>query len=492
MPISHFSIKALILIGCYVIQFMLNQQFVQLDKFEASTTLLDYLRLDKKLTGSKEGCASGDCGACTVTIAEPTPITGKLRYKSINSCICLLGSLHGKQVITVDGLRPDHQTLHPVQQAMVDKHASQCGFCTPGFVMSLFALSKSKTTINRPQIIESIDGNLCRCTGYRPIIDAATTLLESPYSDQFDQAEDDTLSSLKSIKALTKNKIENNDDDFLIPQSADELAELLQLNPTAKLLAGGTDLGLEITQGLQQFETIIYLGQVAELTTIKDNNNSLSIGAALSYTEAESILCDLYPDLIEHLNRLGSLQIRNVATIGGNVANASPIGDMPPVLMALNADLVLQKGSQLRTISINDFYTGYKETCLEIGEFIREIIIPKNKPNHHLNIYKVSKRHADDISAVCAAFYIKVNNDKFESARIAFGGMAATVKRASHCEQALLNQIINTKTLEQAKSEILKDFQPLDDVRATQTYRLLIAQNLLQRLFTTMSGLHDV
>jgi xanthine dehydrogenase small subunit len=473
-----------------VIQFILNRQLVQLNQFEASATLLDYLRLDKKLTGTKEGCASGDCGACTVTIAEPNPLTGKLRYKSLNSCICLLGSLHGKHVITVDGLRPDHQTLHPVQQAMVDQHASQCGFCTPGFVMSLFALSKSKTNINRPQIIESIDGNLCRCTGYRPIIDAATTLLASPYSDQFDQTEKETLKILESIPPVENQPI--TDSNFLFPQTADELAELLQLNPNAKLLAGGTDLGLEITQGLQQFETIIYLGQVAELTSFKENDQTLSIGAALSYTEAESILSDLYPDLNEHLNRLGSLQIRNVATIGGNVANASPIGDMPPVLMALDADLVLQKGNQLRTLSINNFYTGYKETCLEIGEFIREIIIPKNKPNHHLKIYKVSKRHADDISAVCAAFYLEINKGKVKSARIAFGGMAATVKHASHCEQALLNQTINAKTLEQAKSEIIKDFQPLDDVRATKKYRLLIAQNLLQRLFTTLSGLEDV
>ena len=468
-----------------MIQFILNNKKIEINRLKADTTLLDYLRLDAGLKGTKEGCASGDCGACTVVVAALNDDQSDLSYISVNACICLLGSLHGKQVITVEGLMPKEQDLHPIQQSMVEHHASQCGFCTPGFVMSVFALSKQaylaeNQPIGHDLIVENIDGNLCRCTGYRPIIDAAKDVLADPIDDAFNQNKRETIALLKFIMSSSE---EQSDENFLIPATVADLANKIFENPDARLLAGGTDLGLDITQGLQVLDKIIYLGKVKELNQIKETDSTLTIGAAVSYERAEKKLSAYYPDFTLHLHRLGSKQIRNVGTIGGNIANASPIGDMPPTLVAIDASLVLQKGEQQRTVKINDFYTAYKQTVLEAGEFLREIIIPKNKPDHQLKIYKVSKRHADDISAICAAFYMGVKNQKIISCRIAMGGMAATVKRADSCEETLLNQALTMDTLEQAKKAILKDYQPLDDVRASREYRLLMAQNLLQRLF---------
>ncbi len=509
-----------------MIQFILNHGLIQLDDL-ADKTLLDFLRLDKNLTGSKEGCASGDCGACTVVVAEPDKSGAALEYKSLNSCICLLGSMHGKQVITVDALRSSSDALHPVQQVMVDEHGSQCGFCTPGFVMSLFAMQKqtscksggvlllkahqepksmqglaqqdavaveardnvskahpptftssfdNKIKVERSEVVKGIDGNLCRCTGYRPIIDAGVSVLNQSFTDDFDKMSQQTLEILKHIaSAETEN--------FFIPETIEALADLVLQNPEVKLLAGGTDLALDITQGLQSLDKVIYIGQVKTLKQISETDDAITIGAAVTYQECGERLAQEYPTLRNHLERFASTQIRNVGTIGGNVANASPIGDMPPVLVALDASLVLQKGSETRTVKIDDFYTGYKQTVLQEGEFLRDIVIQKNKANHTLSVYKISKRHADDISAICAAFYIHIEDGNIASVRIGMGGMAATVKRAINCEKYLKGQSLNRETLEKAKVEITTDFEPLNDVRASREYRLLMAQNLLERLF---------
>jgi len=472
-----------------VIQFILNQSLVQLKTIQADTTLLDYLRLQANLKGSKEGCASGDCGACTVVIASPNQQGNSLEYKTLNSCICLLGSLHGKQVITVDGLKDKSGKLHPVQQAMVDHHASQCGFCTPGFVMSIFAMYKQKKgqglnlnqglAFSHDDIINHLDGNLCRCTGYRPIIDAAHSVLKNADSDNFDKYENEEKKVLTCLNTI--QKAQNN--YFFIPQTINELTDTIANHPTVKLLAGGTDLALGITQGLQKLEKIVYLGNVAELKALSINENEVVIGSAVTYEGCAKALINEYPILETHLNRLGSLQIRNVATIGGNIANASPIGDMPPVLLALNAQLTLQKGSKKRKVSMDDFYIGYKQTILQAGEFIRDIHIPRSQANHYLTVYKITKRHADDISAICSAFYLHINKGKIVAVRITFGGMAATVIRAFECEKAMINQPLNDLTLESAKVAILKDINPLSDVRSSREYRLKMAENTLQRLF---------
>ncbi len=461
-----------------MIQFILNHDLVQLEDIQADKTLLDFLRLDKNLKGSKEGCASGDCGACTVVIAELNTANDALNYKSMNSCICLLGSMHGKQVITIDSLR-NGDDLHPVQQAMVDEHGSQCGFCTPEFVMSLFAMSKNKMTAERGAVVENIDGNLCRCTGYRPIIDAGISVLSQSFTDKFDQASQQTLETLKNIKSTKSAETKN----FFVPYNVAELVKLKQQLPEARLLAGGTDLALDVTQGLQSIDKIIYLGKVRELKQIFETGDAITLGSAVTYQECATRLSQEYPSLHNHFHRFASTQIRNIGTVGGNVANASPIGDMPPVLVALDASLVLQKGSETCTVKTDDFYTGYKQTVLQKGEFLRDIIIPKNKPNHTLSVYKISKRHADDISAICVAFYVHVEEGKITSIRIGMGGMAATVKRATNCENYLKGQIFNKKVLEAAKAQIVTDFEPMSDVRSSREYRLLMAQNLLERLF---------
>ncbi len=461
-----------------MIQFILNKKLIQLEDIQADKTLLDFLRLDQNLTGSKEGCASGDCGACTVVVAQPNTSGTALDYKSMNSCICLLGSMHGKQVISVDGLR-DGKTLHPIQQAMVDEHGSQCGFCTPGFVMSLFAMSKNKLKAERSEVVEGIDGNLCRCTGYRPIIDAGLSVLNQSFEDGFDKTSQETL---KTLMAINSSQAKN----FFTPKTLEELSTRIKQNPKARLLAGGTDLALDVTQGLQQIEKIIYLGQVKALKQISETDDAITLGACVTYQECGEQLAQEYPTLHTHLHRFASSQIRNVGTIGGNVANASPIGDMPPVLVALDCSLILQSGSTERTVKIDDFYTGYKQTVLQEGEFLRDIIIPKNKPNHTLSVYKISKRHADDISAICTAFYTHVEDGEIISIRIGMGGMAATVKRATHCENYLKGQTLNRENLEEAKAQIVTDFEPMSDVRASHEYRLLMTQNLLERLFVEL------
>jgi len=470
-----------------MIQFILNQTLIQLDNFQAETTLLDYLRLNADLKGTKEGCASGDCGACTVVIASVNARGDALEYKSINSCICLLGSLHGKQLITIDGMQKNYSKeqqggLHPIQQTLVDHHASQCGFCTPGFVMSLFAMSKQNIKYSRNDIIENIDGNLCRCTGYRPIIDAAQTVLSQSYQDDFDHNSQVILEQLKAIQAAQS-------DYFILPENISELTQAIADNPQAQLLAGGTDLVLNITQGLQKLDKVIYLGNVKELKKLEQRDNKLIVGAVVPYHDLVSKLAEQYPTLKKHLARLGSPQIRNMGTLGGNIANASPIADMPPVLMALNADLMLQKGANKRLVSINDFYIGYKQTVMEAGEFIRDIQIPTQQSHHYLYVYKISKRYADDISAVCGAFHIHFNQGKILSARIAFGGMAATPKRATHCEKVLHDQKLDNNVLERAQAAILNDFEPMDDVRASRDYRLKMAQNCLQQCFLELESL---
>ena len=464
-----------------MVKFLLNQSVTTIDQIDPNTTVLDYLREHLYRTGTKEGCASGDCGACTVVIAQVE--NNDLVYRSANACITAVGSLHGKQLLTVEDLKQNNQ-LHPVQKAMVDCHGSQCGFCTPGFIMSMFALRKNNTSADKHKINESLGGNLCRCTGYRPIIDAAEKLFDQSQNDQFDGTEKAVVEQLNKINSeLPQGSLCDLNKQFFSPSSSDQLADLLLEYPQAKLLAGGTDLCLEFTQFLRDAEVLIYTGRATDLTQITLSEQTIELGAAVTYSQAAEYLIEFYPDLKELIERLGSLQVRNQGTIAGNIGNASPIGDMPPVLIAMGAELVLRKGNTTRVVAVEDYFVKYKVTVLQTSEFIEKIIIPRPQQNTQFKAYKISKRLEDDISATCGAFNIQIKNGHVVDIAIAFGGMAEIPKRAIHCEQALINQVWSEQTLELAIDEMAKDFTPISDFRASAEYRLLVSQNMLRRLF---------
>ena len=470
-------------------KFLLNNIVHDVSDVDPNTSVLEYLRDHVRRTGTKEGCASGDCGACTVVVAEL--VGEKLQYKSINACITTLATLHGKQLLTVEDLKQDGR-LHPVQQAMVDCDSSQCGFCTPGFVMSMFAYEKNTSTPSRETINEALGGNLCRCTGYRPIIDAAQQLFEKPLNDQFTSSAQQTIECLKGISAKQSQvSINCHGKQFFAPTNIQTLGDLLLANPEARLLAGGTDLSLELTQNLEEIDTLIYTGNVGEMLQINVHNDAIEIGAAVTYSQCKAVLVEAFADLHELFDRLGSRQVRNQGTIGGNVANASPVGDMPPVLMALGAKLLLRRAEQTRWVPVQDFFQRYKVTVLEPGEFIEKIVIPTLGDNDHFRVYKVSKRLEDDISATCAAFALNIVNGVVESARIAFGGMAEIPKRALHCEKALLNQQWNEASIAVAKQAMRNDFAPISDFRASANYRMQVSQNLLQRFYWELDSFAD-
>lgn len=462
-----------------MIRFLLNDELISLEGCSPELTVLEFLRTNKGRKGTKEGCASGDCGACTVVVVEPAD--GQLRYTSLNSCITFVGTLHGKQLLTVEHLRHSG-SLHPVQQAMVDLHGSQCGYCTPGFIMSMFALYKSCDMPTRSDVERALAGNLCRCTGYRPIIDAALSLAGQGARDHFSATEVDVRDRLIQItKDAPGASLTCGDRRFYIPSNSDELASLLQAYPQAKLVAGGTDLALSVTQQLQQPEVLIYTGRVAEMAVVKEIDGALLIGGGVSYSRAEPLLHKHFPAFAELLDRLGSLQIRNQGTLGGNIANASPIGDTPPVLLALNARIHARSGNRCEAIPVDDFFTGYRQTALPEQGFIEQIEIPL-QPERELYVFKISKRLDDDISAVCAAFSLEIDDDGVVvDARLGFGGMAATPARAINAEKALIGQPFTETGIQAAQQALASDFSPIDDVRASGEYRLLVAQNLLLR-----------
>jgi xanthine dehydrogenase small subunit len=450
------------------LDFLLNGERVSLAQEKPSRTLLTWLRETRGLTGTKEGCAEGDCGACTVVLADVGP-SGKLRYQPVNACILCLGALEGKEVITVEGLKKDDQ-LHAVQQAMVNCHASQCGFCTPGFVMALYAHCKSGTP---PELSDAIAGNLCRCTGYRPILQAgkhARELADWPQEAVEDAARAKRLAALPNETTRLKG--------FFSPLGVAEFARYLAERPNATILAGGTDAGLWITKEHRDLDDVAYIGRVAELRTLKDHPTHLEIGAAVTYAEAYEALERIHPDIGELLRRLGAVQVRAAGTLAGNIANGSPIGDSMPVLLALDATLVLQKGDAKREARLARFYTGYRKNLMLPGEFIRAIRVPKLASGARFAAYKLSKRFDQDISSVCAAFHVDRNK-----ARFGFGGMAATPARARQAEAAYV-----TKGLEAACTALVEDFSPISDQRASAWYRLRAAQGLLRKFHAGASA----
>ncbi len=480
-----------------MIQFLLNQELKSEQTLDPNMTVLNYLRERLHKCGTKEGCASGDCGACTVVIAErSTDADGvdRLTYRSVNACLTFVASLHGKQLISVEDLKHQGQ-LHSVQKAMVECHGSQCGFCTPGFVMSLFALQKNSADAGEPHQLQAqahtaLAGNLCRCTGYRPILAAAEQACGQHPPDQFDALTAQTIARLKAIAPKQTAELDNGQNRCLMPLSVNELADIYLAHPQARLLAGGTDLALEVTQLHRPLPITIYLGNVAELKRIEDFDDRLEIGAATSLTDCYEALSNEYPDFGELLHRFASLQIRNQGTLGGNIGNASPIGDCPPLLIALGAKLVLRQGEKVRSLALEDYFIDYRVTARQESEFIEKIIVPKANASWAFRAYKVSKRLDDDISAVCAAFRMQVENGAVVDARAAFGGMAAIPKRAGNCEQALIGQPWVSATVERACAALEQDFTPLSDLRASKEYRLLSAQNLLRRYFIELQMPH--
>lgn len=456
-----------------MIQFLMNGR-IHTENLPADTTVLQYLRRDAGRCGTKEGCASGDCGACTVVLAEPQG--DALSYRTVNACLTFMPAVHGKQLITVEDLKHRGE-LHHVQQAMVDNHASQCGFCTPGFVMSLFALEKQQQTFSVAQTQHALSGNLCRCTGYRSIMDAAKAICDAPQPDQFDADAGLTLEKLRAISATGE------------PVSIDELADRYLAQPDARLVAGGTDLALEVTQRYQRLPELISLSHIPGLKVITLTGQAIHIGAAAPLSDCMPVLHDEFPEFGELLERFASQQIRNQGTFGGNIANGSPIGDGGPVLLALGASLLLRRGAEQRELPLDNFFLGYRITALQPGEFIEQIRIPRNtSAARQLRIYKVSKRLEDDISAVCAALYIEVQNGVVIHARVAFGGMAEVAKRAISCEAQLLGQPWQTATIERACQALELDFTPVSDFRASREYRMQVAKNLLRRCHIEMTS----
>ena len=435
------------------ITFLLNGETVQAD-VAPTQTLLDWLREVRGLTGTKEGCNEGDCGACSVMITDADGAKG------LNACILFMPQLHGKSVRTIEGISGPSGTLHPVQSAMIENQGSQCGFCTPGFVVSMATAHLNGATDHDDQLA----GNLCRCTGYAPIIRAAKA---AETADIPEWMHDDQPADIAS--------------QITMPETADALAEWYLNHPDGTLVAGATDVGLWVTKQLRNLDEVAFLHRCQDLQNISITDDKITFGAGVTITNVMEAIAPYHPSFAEMLRRYGSTQVRNAATIGGNIANGSPIGDSPPALIALGAMLHLRKGDVRRTIRLEDFFIQYGKQDRAAGEFVEAVSIPRQFDR--LRCYKISKRFDQDISAVCGCFNITVVDNIVTTATIAFGGMAGTPKRATSCENALLNKPWELNTVQKAMAMMAEDYDPMSDARASADYRLTTAQSLLLRYF---------
>jgi len=465
------------------IQFIYNNQICSIENPDPNKTVLDYVRNDLKKNGTKEGCAEGGCGACTVVLGELN--NSKLVYKSINSCISFLPSINGKHLILVEDLMSKKNELHPIQEAMVKFHGSQCGFCTPGFIMSLFAMYKNFQKFDDEIIEETLSGNLCRCTGYRPIIDAAKSLNNKRDNDHFKKDQTKIISLLKKIN---NNEVEifHKNKKYFSPKSLNNLKKIIKKNPHSYFLSGGTDLSLEVTKLRGEIKSIISLNSVKELKFVKKNKNYIEVGAGVSLYNFQNIIKSYYLDFYNILKRYGSVQIRNVGTVSGNIATASPIGDTLPLLLSLDTVIKIQTKNTLKIIPLDQFFISYRKTKLKKGDFVYSVKIPINKKNY-FKAYKISKRFDDDISTVCASFNLLIKNNKIVKAKIAYGGMSEIPKRATSIEKILDNSIFSKELFLKAQNLIKDDFSPIDDMRASRNYRIEIAKNLLMKFFYEIS-----
>lgn len=457
------------------IKFVLDGEVIEIRDADPTRTVLQYLREDLRRKGTKEGCAEGDCGACTVVVAE---LDGdETNLKAINSCIQFLPTLDGKELITVESLATE-DALHPVQSAMVANHGSQCGFCTPGFVMSLYALYETNKNPGRQEIDDALSGNLCRCTGYRPIIAAARDMYSARRVNRPDRS-----AALESIQRQSSLHIEHNGRQFFAPLDADEFAALFAQHPTATILAGGTDVGLWVTKQHRELTTIIYTGRVADLRDVKVSDTHIDIGSAATLTDAIPTIVEHYPGLLEMFRRFASPPIRNAGTLGGNIANGSPIGDSMAALMVVDATLVLRVGEVEREIALDDFYHDYMVNDLQPGEFLSRIKVPLPSDDAVVKSQKWSKRFDQDISAICTAYRLVLDAGEVKSFRMACGGLAPTVRRAKETEAAITGMPWAEETIETACAALARDFAPISDMRASADIRLLAVQNLLRRFF---------
>ena len=507
-----------------VVRFVLNGTPHDAVGVDPHVSLLQYLREELRLTGTKEGCAEGDCGACTVVLAElqenprldvcsggnGDASSGRVCLKPVNACIRQLPTVDGMAVFTVEGLKRAAGTLHPVQQALVDCHASQCGFCTPGFVMSLFALYKNTPQPTRQQAIDALSGNLCRCTGYRPILDAAQAMQSDAAPCASDAAPIEQWLNQKAVPASDTGAhpgeaalatalaaIRRNEDfcyqshgvTFHAPRSIASFSRLAQAHPEAWILAGGTDVGLWINKALQSAKTILYTGAIDGLRNINEGADGIDIGAAVTLEEAVAALNRHYPEFAHLWLRFASVPIRSSGTLGGNIANGSPIGDAMPLLIAIGSEVVLRLGDTRRSLPLEALYLDYKKQVRAPGEWVERVRVPLRNPALQVAAYKNAKRNEQDISAVCCAIALQREGDQVSAVRIALGGMAGIPKRALHVEAALTGAAWNEATVRAAMAAMTLDFQPLSDMRASAGYRLRIAQHLLLRFFNeSVSG----
>jgi len=470
------------------VRFLHRGEVVSLSEVGANETLLDYLRLRRHACGTKEGCAEGDCGACTVALG--TVCNGRLEYAPVNACICLLGMIDGKELVAVEDLAGPDGALHPVQDAMLRHHGSQCGFCTPGIVMSLFTLYHAGGNCDRQAVNDALAGNLCRCTGYRPIVDAALEACDGPPRDAFAASRAATAERLATLDDGEDLFVGDEAAGFLAaPATVDALARLYARHPDATLVAGATDVGLWITKQLRALPKVLLLGRVEGLADIRESERGFHIGAGVTHARAESAIAAIDPDLAEMFRRFGGKQVRAVGTIGGNIANGSPIGDSMPALIALGTMLHLRRQDATRSLPLEDFFIDYGKQDRAAGEFVTGIDVPRLGSGEVFRCYKISKRFDQDISAVLGAFRFTVEAQCVTHPRVAYGGMAATPKRAAATEAALKGlSLADVHGWEAACAALASDFQPIDDMRASAGYRLETAQALLRKALHEADG----